>query len=245
MKKYLDNSIIQNRNDLVRELLSNLKSLSTDELKQFISVTKDIKKPRKPVPTPRTKKLSRRPIPTPRKSVKQIVNEYENITKPIPTPMVRTKIEQIDKALKGYTKSYELNVKNNKDALVQLQNTRTALTHHVENVLKSMKGLKFVETVKITFTKISNNGILYKTAYFNSPAQTITNNEEINGALQLSQQDILNKIANWISDGSGWTIQSVGNHYLNVVIYKPMKGSSHIILPKELKQFQGINQSEE
>ena len=42
-------------------------------------------------------------------------------------------------------------------------------------------------------------------------------------------------IAQWVSKGSGWTIQSVDNHYLNIVQYQPMKGSSYIKLPQELR----------
>ena len=86
----------------------------------------------KPVPIPRTKK----PVPLPRNK------------KPVPTP--RTKIEQTDKALKGYTKYYEISIKNNKDPLVQLQNTRKAVAYHITSILISMKGLTFVETIKVT-----------------------------------------------------------------------------------------------
>ena len=53
--------------------------------------------------------------------------------------------------------------------------------------------------------------------------------------LQLSKEQILNIIAQWISEGSGWTIQSVDSHYLNIVQYEPMKGSSYIKLPTELR----------
>ena len=42
-------------------------------------------------------------------------------------------------------------------------------------------------------------------------------------------------VAVWISEGSGWTINSVDNHYLNIVKYEPMKGSSYIQLPTELR----------
>ncbi|XP_068712979.1 uncharacterized protein [Montipora foliosa] len=70
---------------------------------------------------------------------------------------------------------------------------------------------------------------------FKSQPQTITNDTQIELALSLSKQVILNKIAVWISEGSGWTIQSVENHYINVVKYEPMKGSSYIKLPNELK----------
>ena len=236
---------------------SDLEKLSKSELIKLI-----LKQNIKPVPAPRTKI---RPIPAPRKSVAQMVQNYEQkiideykpvpaprtkrpvaaprtkipvaaprmIKKPVPLP--RTVIEQTDKALKGFTKSYDINVKNKKDPLVQLQNTRKAVANHIENMLISMKGLKFVETIKVTFTKMSNGEIVYKTAYFNSPAQTIINNAEIDKSLEVSKQGILNKIAVWISEGSGWTVESVENHYLNVVKYEPMKGSSYIKLPTELR----------
>ena len=195
----------------------------------------------------------RKPIPSPRKSVKQMVQDYEDniilpplefrddykpvpaprTKKPVPTP--RTKIEQVDKALKGYTKSYEISIKNNKDPLAQLQNTRKAIEYHIISRLTSMKGLKFVETLMVTLKKLAKDEIVYKTAYFNSKPQTIINNIETPEALQLSKQQILNMIAQWISEGSGWTIESVDNHYLNIVQYQPMKGSSYIKLPQELR----------
>ena len=76
-----------------------------------------------------------RPVPTPRKSVKQMVQNYEEKSRvykprpPIPTP--RTKIEQTDKALEGYTKSYKISIKNNNDPLAQMQNTRKAAKFHL------------------------------------------------------------------------------------------------------------------
>ena len=194
-----------------------------------------------------------KPIPAPRKSVKQMVQDYEdNIIQPPPefrddykptpkprtkkpTPLPRTKIEEVDKALKGYTKSFEIGIKNDKNPLAQLQNTRLAIEHHIIKVLTSMKGLKFVETLIVTFKKSANDEIVYKTAYFNSKTQTIINNTEITEVLQLSKEQILNVIAQWISEGSGFTIESVDNHYLNIVQYQPMKGSSYIKLPPELK----------
>ena len=45
-------------------------------------------------------------------------------------------------------------------------------------------------------------------------------------------------VAVWISEGSGWTVESVDNHYINVVQYEPMKGSSYIELPTELRHHQ-------
>ena len=241
---------------------ASLKKLSKSKLIKLL-LKQEKKKPKiivvddtKPVPASRTYK-SRRPIPTPRKSVKQMAKEYEeNIIlpppefrddyKPVPAPRTkkpmdkpvpapRTKIEQTDKALKGYTKSYEISIKNNKDPLAQMQNTRKAIEHRVITLLNEMKGLKYVETLKVTFSKMSDGETVIKNAYFNSTVQTIINHTEINEALQMSKQNVLNLISQWISEGSGWTIQSVDSHYLNIVKYKPMKGSSYIQLPSELR----------
>ena len=82
---------------------------------------------------------------------------------------------------------------------------------------------------------MSNDEIIEKNAYFNSTPQTIINNLEVAGSLESSKQQILNKIAQWVSEGSGWTIQSVNNHYINIVKYQPMQGSSYIQLPQELR----------
>ena len=247
---------------------ASLKKLSKSELIKLL-LKQEKKKPEiivvddtKPVPASRTYK-PRPPVPTPRKSVKQMAKEYEeNIIlpppefrddyKPIPAPRTkkpmdkpvpapRTKIEQTDKALKGYTKSFEINIKNNKDPLAQMQNTRKAIEYRVITLLNEMKGLKYVETLKVTFEKISADEIVEKSAYFNSTPQTIINQMEIADSLQSSKQQILNKIAQWISEGSGWTIKSVDSHYLNIVKYKPLKGSSYIQLPSELRMKGLIN----
>ena len=223
---------------------ASLKKLSKSELIKLL-LKQEKKKPEiiiiddhKPIPALRTNKpvpTHRRPIPTPRKSVKQMVQEYQEniipppaqfrddykpvpaprskqhvVKKPVPTP--RTKIEQTKNTLKDYTKSYEISIKNNKDPSIQMQNTRKAIEIAINSQLNEMKGLKYVETLKVTFEKQSGDEKVYKSAYFNSSAQTIINQIEIADSLQLSKQQILNKVAQWISEGSGWMIQSVDSH---------------------------------
>ena len=100
---------------------SDLKKLTKSQLIKLL-----LERDKKPVPLPRTVK-SKTPIPTPCKTVNQMVKEYENNIilpplefkdKPVPTPrtkkpvpLPRTTIELMDKALKGYTKSYKIGIK--------------------------------------------------------------------------------------------------------------------------------------
>ena len=246
MKSEKSNNMNMNKSDLKKLSKSELiKLLLKQEKKKPEIIIVDDAKP-VPIATPRTKK----PAFTPRKSVKELVDyferqrlpappsewlqEIEQLNRPVPAP--RIKIEQTAKALKGYTKSYEISIKNDKDPLVQLNSTRKAVAYHITSVLTSMKGLKFAETLTVTFEKeTGHEERVIKKAYFNSQPQTITNDTQIELALSLSKQEILNNIAVWISEGSGWTIESINNHYLNVVKYEPIKGSSYIKLPTELR----------
>ena len=249
---------------------ASLKKLSKSEL---INLLLKQHKPKniivddtKPVPIPRTYK----PVPAPRKSVKDMVQQYEdNIIspppefrddyKPIPLPRTkkpsqapipaprtkkpsekpvpekRTIISQVEKALKGYTQSFDVELRDKKDPLLQLQKSRRAVEYLFNNLLVQTKGFKFVETLQVKFVKHSNDKKILKNGYFNSTTDLIINETDIKLAIQASQQQILNKIAQWISEGSGWTIQSIENHYINIVNYNPLKGSSYIELPQELR----------
>ena len=247
----------------------NLKKLSKSELLNLLlkqHKSKIVVVDTKPSPKPR------RPVPTPRKSVKDMVQQYEDniispppefrddykpipaprtkktLQVPIPTPRTkkpvpekRTIISQVEKALKGYTQSFDVELRDKKDPLLQLQKSRRAVEYLFNNLLVQTKGFKFVETLQVKFVKHSNDKKILKNGYFNSTTDLIINETDIKLAIQASQQQILNKIAQWISEGSGWTIQSIGNHYINIVNYSPLKGSSYIKLPQELKNRGLIN----
>ena len=154
----------------------------------------------------------------------------ENIYK-----VVEPTFTQKEKALRGYTRSYEVGLTNRQDPLIQLQNTRSVIKNNLLKVLNEMKGLKFNETLKIKFEKQNGDELIEEKAYLNAEKQTVTNDVEIAELLQITQQQILNKIQKWISKGSGWTIKSVDGHFINVVKYRPLRGFSYIPLPKELR----------
>ena len=110
----------------------------------------------------------------------------------------------------------------------------------MENLLKDMKGFKFIETLEVTFEKDtidSKTGecvSIYKTTFFNGKAKINTKVNNIEPELNMSRQEIMNAIDKWVSEGSGWVINRIDSHYINVTLYKPLNGSSYIELPTEL-----------
>ena len=75
----------------------------------------------------------------------------------------------------------------------------------------------------------------YKDAYFNSKVFTILNSDEIIEALDKAAEEINNKIAVWLSEGSGWIIVEIRSHFVNIVKYLPLRGNSYLPLPLELR----------
>ena len=104
-----------------------------------------------------------------------------------------------------------------------------------------MKGFKFIEMLEVTFEKDTidlKTGkcvSIYKTAFFNGKAKTITKPNDIELELSMSRQETLNVIDKWVSEGSGWVIDRIDSHHINVTTYKPLNGSSYIELPMELR----------
>jgi len=152
----------------VRRLLKNL---TDEELIQLVQTREQIRQPmptpRRPTngtalnnsldkTTPR-----RRPVPTPRRSVKELVKGYEKniiqppiqfIDRPIPAPRTkkqkpvaakRTFISQTEKELKGYTKSYEIEVRDEMDPLKQLNITKRGVEYELKNSWNNSKVINF------------------------------------------------------------------------------------------------------
>ena len=78
--------------------------------------------------------------------------------------------------------------------------------------MKDMKGFKFIETLEVMFrkdtidSKTGKRVSTYKTAFFNGKAKTITKADDIEPELNMSRQEILKVIDQWVSEGSGWVI---------------------------------------
>ena len=156
------------------------------------------------------------------------------------SPPYNAYIERMSKALKGSAQSYSVGVIDKSDPLFQLSKTRDSIATLLNQILKSLIGFKFFETLVITFKKPRLNEekeieYTYKTAHLNSKAHTIINTVQVEKALGVSQETIMNVVGIWLSEGSGWVVESVDGHFINIVKYKPLRGSSYIELPKELR----------
>ena len=167
------------------------------------------------------------PIPLPRNKV--VIKFNENL-KFIP------RITQKNKALKNHALSFEATIVNIYDPSIQLINIRKILKEKLERLIEvKRKGLKFNVVLEVRLREETEEGTIYREPYFSSHMMTVTNKDKILETIELAEEEILQRIAKWISEGSLWIIDEILNRYINVASYIPLRGNSYLPLPIELR----------
>ena len=211
---------------------------------------------RKPVPLsrrgslPRRKPSSRRKIKAPKPiemKIKRLIDEITPYYKPEAIEAfnkilndkksLRVKITEKRNALKKKVKSFEVDIIEPKDPAKQLNRARLDVSDSMYGAMKAQVSLQV--TFKKKKIEYRDDGqaeevFEYKDAYFDSKAFTILNEYQINESLDIAAEEINNRIAVWLSEGSGWIIQEIRTHFINIVKYLPLRGRSYVPLPEEL-----------
>ena len=172
----------------------------------------------------------------------EAIEQFSKILKGEKSPIIN--IIKKRQALRNRVKSFEVSLIEQKDPSKQLYYTTPGVAEELEDILNRDGGMKAYVTLHVTFKKkkieYRDDGqakevFEHKDAYFNSTAFTILNEYQIIDALDKAAEEINNKIAVWLSEGSGWTIVEIRSHYVNIVKYLPLRGNSYIPSPKELR----------
>ena len=183
LKKY-DYNIDMEKKDLRKltkgqliKLLSKKVSNHEDLLDNDPFNDEVVQEPVKPIKPP---KPTRKPPPPP---IPQVEDHIINV--PVP------KIKELNKALKGHAKSYGIELQDNLNPLNHFTKTRALIESHLENLLKDMKGFKFIETLEVTFekdtidSKTGKHVSIYKKAFVNGKAKAITKTNDIEHELKI------------------------------------------------------------
>ena len=102
-----------------------------------------------------------------------------------------------------------------------------------KDLLIELKGFKYQITLCVLLSKVKSNDLIeYLPVYFNSLTKTVIGD---NLFLDECFNEIIYRLENWISDGSGWIVDEIISQYLNLSSYLPLSGSTYSELPKELK----------
>ena len=118
---------------------------------------------------------------------------------------------------------------------IQLKDTEYVIENKLIDLFTELKDLKFMTTLALEFKQIENNHkVKYDIFYLNSKAETIINQNDIDGVFESVYTTIISNIQKSIRKGLGWIVDSVIDHSIDISKVKPLAGSSYTKLPNEL-----------
>ena len=200
-------------------------------------ITKPIPKPRTIKPIPKVEEITK-PIPKPR-TIKPIP-KVEEITKPSDYMFINEdKPEMVKSAFKKSQKRFKINTTHIHSPVDEMKSKKNVIENLLKDNLKSMKSLKFNYGLEITFTQLSKEDQIriaeIKEILWSSP-QIILNENDIDKKMDIVISDIMQRIASFSATGaSALVISKINTQYIDIIQYKPLKGSSYIKLPNALK----------
>ena len=93
--------------------------------------------------------------------------------------------------------------------------------------------VKWYVSMDVTFQRENPDGTDRTTlAYFQSTPVVMMNQTQTSAHMEDAVSRIENRVETFTTDGSGWTIQHIGNVTLHVATYDPIGGSSFIPTPR-------------
>ena len=109
-------------------------------------------------------------------------------------------------------------------------------------MIKKYKRFKYLIGAKICFYKNDANHKIYSSSYYNGNFYLVLTHADVD--ILKVEQSIINDIAQYIEDyqgnGSSWILKDVEELYLKIIKYNPLKGSSYIPTPINLRRTHSI-----
>ena len=119
-----------------------------------------------------------------------------------------------NQAFREYAMSYKYKIIERKDPIAQLEASKSSIKDLFSDLLNETKGFKYQITLKVISKKYKPNGATeFRPVYFNSTTISVINHKFSLGNVF---QEILYRIDNWISEGSGWIVELIEFQYINV-----------------------------
>ena len=126
-------------------------------------------------------------------------------------------VKEIAEAFKRYAKSYNIEIVDKKDPMVQLYLSKFCIKDLFKVLLYEMKEFKHQITLHATLkkNKLKDKAKYteYTGDYLNSFVKIVIN-ENFELGIDKSFEEIFYRLDNWINEGSGWIIELINSQYL-------------------------------
>ena len=168
--------------------------------------------------------------------VNKLKNKINQIFKRLETVF---KIEEKEKAMKGYLKSYRINGVSGYDPKRFISSIKPKVLDFIKQQKKPIK-LKILFTCTFQKENPATGQIDISTGYFHSLVKTIPESSDLSDILNTMTGIILEKVQQFQNEGSGWVFENIESFDINIDPFEPLSGSSYTSLPKNLEDKKAI-----
>ena len=141
-------------------------------------------------------------------------------------------ITKKERAFKNYVSTYSVEIMDWESLMDTLDLSRTSINELFTDFLREKRGFKYFITVKVTLKNVLiMDGFDLLRPHFNWTIKTVINDIFF---IEDSFEEIINRIDQWTSEGSGWIIDNIESFYINIANYEPLSGITYIPMSKEL-----------
>ena len=157
-------------------------------------------------------------------------------------------LEQLPSAMGNSLKTYQMIIPSQyKDPVLFFTDVKSLLLDKITDELSALSSLKYSIGLEVIFRKDNPGGTH---TYTDPPSRFYTkqeavifnrdtfNQDEIN--LDVATSTIIERIEEFVQNGSGWKIDSLTTLWIDFAKYEPIKGSSYIPLPDVLKNKRAV-----
>ena len=112
-------------------------------------------------------------------------------------------------AFNNHAQSYNIEIIDKKDVITQLKTSEITIKNLFNDLLIEIKGFKYQITLQVLLSIVrSSDFIEYSTIYLNYLTKTVIGKKyHLNDCFN----EIIFRLENWISHGSGWIVDSILN----------------------------------
>jgi len=145
-------------------------------------------------------------------------------------------------ALKSVAKTYELEFATSEDDMLdRFQQSLVAVYHHLK-AMRHEANFKYYISLKCSFYKpVEPDVVTDPPVVFNSETIKLLPSSDIREEIEVVYLNIIHQIETFQENGSGWSLKNLISLQLNMIKYDPMKASSFIELPKDIKKKEACN----
>ena len=121
------------------------------------------------------------------------------------------------------------------DLLVALSELRSPLLALLREKLEQDRAIKWYEVMQVMFKKYNSEGEeINASPYFRSCVATEVSEDSLEEHVQEASAKIKTSFDEFIRNGSGWTLESIGSLEVKTARYHPLAASTYVPLPQAI-----------